>query len=87
MTDLDSSRAALVTRLELERHGYTAATSQEALLRDLAARLEQTMEALSDALIAKEELAEQATYWRQRAVHAEQQLPTRLRLVRPEEPA
>lgn len=93
MTAVDAARAELVQRWELERAGLSAPSSQEALLADLSARLEQSLEALADALIAKETLSGDnrqawtaARYWEERARDAERQLAPRerLRLVRPE---
>lgn len=82
---------AAVARLELERAGLFAASAACPLCAELAERLEQTMEALADALIRVEghnqEIGEalgEVTYWRQRATEAERQLPRRLRLVTPD---
>lgn len=52
----------------------------EPLTTDLATRLEQSLEALTDVLIDKEALAERGQYWESRALFAEGQLAPRERL-------
>lgn len=92
MTAVEVARAELVQRWELERAGLSGPSSQEALLADLALRLEQSLEALAESMIAQEALSAQnrqaltaCRYWEERALEAERQLAPRerLRLLRP----
>lgn len=76
----DEIRRGVILRLELERAGLTTPSQQQQMIADLSRQLGEAHDGITDALIRQEELTEHATYWRQRAVHAERQLTGRQRL-------
>lgn len=91
MCATDNPLARAAQRLELERAGLLTGSQPCQLCADLADRLEQTMDALSDALIRQEDAHQQLgeahneiTYWRGRATQAEMRLPDRLHIVGPD---
>lgn len=91
LTDQTARQAGAVGRMTQEYEAlqdmHNAYRRQmETLTTDLAGRLEQSLETVTEALLANEEMAERSRYWESRAAHAESRLAPRERLyvVRPE---
>ena len=91
LTEQTARQAGMIGRITQEYEDLAAQFNRyrrqmETLTTDLATRLEQSLEAVTEALIDKEEMSEKARYWESRAVHAELLLAPRERLyvVRPD---